>query len=153
MNEQQTKETKQPSGSKLYAIIVAAILTCAVVIGGFFAINAYDEQQRTHNVVMARLTYETLQLRKQTINTVAMMLRTDSPGYKLYLEWQRSTGGGTTEEEEARLAELEHKLKVMEPEMAKYFPKDDAQLRQDVSLATLKADRERSEEKARYSTR
>src|SRR6266511_1706043 len=30
MNEQQTKETKQPSGLKLYAIIVAAILTCAV---------------------------------------------------------------------------------------------------------------------------
>jgi hypothetical protein len=127
MNEQQAKEGKPLSGLKLYAIIVAAILTCAVVIGAFFAINAYDEQQRRHKAQMAQLRYESLQIRKHTVGTVALMLRSDSPGYNLYLEWLRSADKGTSEEQEARLAELERKLKALEPSVAQYFAKDAGQ--------------------------
>jgi len=127
MNEQQTNQTKQPGAFKLYAIIVAAILTCAAVIGAFFAINAFDQNQRRHKAAMAQVEYETLQIRKHTMGTVAMMLKPNSEGWNLYLKWLQSADKGTTEEQVARLNELERKLKVIEPTMAQYFSKDTGQ--------------------------
>ena len=44
--------------------------------------------------------------------------------YKVYFEWLKSGDKGTTEEQMARLDELERKLKFMEPKLANYFPKD-----------------------------
>ena len=124
MNEQQTKETKQPSGLKLYAIIVAAIVTgaTAIVIGA--EVISEIDAQPVRRQKMAQLNSEILQGRKYMMITAALMLRSDSPGYKLYQEWLDSANQGTPEEQEARLAELERKLKVMAPETAKYFPKE-----------------------------
>ena len=102
MSEQQPNQTKQMSGSKLFAIIVAAILTCAAVIGALFAINAYDEQKRRNKAVLGQVRYETLKFRKQMMHTEGGFFDPGSQEWKLYIEWVGSADKGTTEEQIAR---------------------------------------------------
>jgi hypothetical protein len=126
MNEQQTKETKQPSGLKPYAIIVAAIVTGAAAIGIGAEVISEIDAQPVRRQKMAQLNSEILQGREYMMITAALMLRSDSPGYKLYQEWLDSATQGTPKEQEARLAELERKLKVMEPGDGEVFPEGKA---------------------------
>ena len=64
MNEQQTKETKQPSGLKLYAIIVAAIVTGAAAIGIGAEVISEIDAQPVRRQKMAQLNSEILQGRE-----------------------------------------------------------------------------------------
>jgi DUF2939 family protein/uncharacterized protein DUF4339 len=82
------------------------------------------EQKINELKLVVEETKQVLQKRKEVMKAVGWNLRYDSPAYKLYHEWLRSPYSikGTTEEQMATLAELERKIKTLEPSLASYFP-------------------------------
>jgi hypothetical protein len=99
------------SGLKLYAIIVAAILTCAAVIGALFLVNALDKAQRQAHTARAMADCYALQTRAQTVSYLADQVH---GGFDLYLEYLRLPQDATDEQRKAKLDEIEAKLKQMQ---------------------------------------
>jgi flagellar basal body-associated protein FliL len=80
------KTVKQMSGSKLFAIIVAAILTSAAVIGVIFAINASNQKQWNNSIEAEQRTQDMVNAEIAMMDGFSSQITRKPAAEKLYRE-------------------------------------------------------------------